>query len=200
MKYNFKELETERLLLKKPKINDFIKAYEYNLALLEDDAHPIYEKYEVETIKSWFPESDSEYFKSRVEKNIYEWIIHTKFDNDIVGVITAEKTDICKNKNEFEISIMFRPEHWGNEYAKESLTSIINFLFEIGCNRIYYRFKEYNLKSKRVVEKLELKFLKKQKSDMRKEIGSDEFVDDYIFCTDKSYINKKYDNHKIWRL
>ena len=133
-------LETDRLILRKYCKNDLSDLYEY----LSDEEVVKYEPYKPMSIEE-------------VEKNL-EWRISTdemiavelKANQKMVGNIYLGKRD-CES---LEIGYVFNRNYWGNGYAKESCSVLIEKAFSEGVHRIFAECDPCNLNSWKLLEGL----------------------------------------------
>ncbi len=145
-------IETERLILRKPVV---------------DDSKEIFETYatDLDAVKylAWKPHSSIDVTKSFLEERIYEWdnqkrfswIISTKPNGKIIGMIS------CKFSHDFRagISYVINKENWGKGYATEAAKAIISKLLDLD---FVYRVEALcdieNLGSEKVLKKLGMTF------------------------------------------
>ena len=157
--YKVEKIETERLIIDKGSIDDYLKVYEFDLGKLRDIAGVFkYEKQDPNEVREWFKGDMSKFYRKKEREHIFNWIIYLKEGNIPIGEIMADREDL-ENK-EIEIAYNLHPTYWGNGYMVESMTDVINFLFELGYENIICTYSEGNKKSKRVCEKLDFDFYK----------------------------------------
>lgn len=132
--------ETERLILRRYRKEDFNDLYEY----LSDAAVVKYEPYK--------PMGAEE-----VESNL-EWRISTE---EMIAVELKSNHKMIGNvyfgKREFEtleIGYVFNQAYWGQGYAKESCQELIRFAFSKGIHRIYAECDPANADSWKLLEGL----------------------------------------------
>ena len=148
-----KELETERLLLRK------IKDGDYKIAYKEWCSDPDQVKYTIHGIHK----------NEEVTKKVYDrwieeysdpktlrWIIVLKSNNEPIGTI-----DINNSMAKFssvEPGYVIAKKYWGNGYATEALKAVMKYLFEeLEVELVYAEFMEDNIGSGRVMEKCGMK-------------------------------------------
>jgi len=143
--YQTQLIQTERLLLKKGAIDDYIAVYEYDFTKLRDiDGEFEYQKNDPEEIKNWFaPEIDNE------AAHIFDWVIYLKENMTPIGDMLADRED----GDSIEIAFNLHPNYWGNGYMPEAIEAVVNYLFELGFENIMSGYSDGNVKSKRVLEK-----------------------------------------------
>ena len=141
--YETPVLETERLILKRGKPEDFVKVYEYDMRKLRNISG------EFEFVKQ-----DPEKVKCFAEpyENSYDWVMFLKENNEPIGNVTTdrEREDI----NSIELAFNLHPNYWRKGYMSEAVIEIMNFLFEKGYDNVICGYDEGNFKSKGVGEKL----------------------------------------------
>lgn len=143
------KLETDRLFLRKGKLQDAQQIYEnygkdplvskyvvWNIHKSVDDA--------IELMKKW----EDSYEKN----NSYKWLVELKESNLVIGSITAVKVDDV-NKT-VAIGYCFGSKWWNKGYATECLKRVIKFFFEdIGVETIYANHLSSNMASGKVMLK-----------------------------------------------
>lgn len=152
-----KILETKRLILR-----EFIKEDVINLYQL--DNNPQVMKY----ISSYKGEEKSkddckkviekqiDYYKTN--KGLGIWPTILKENNDFIGWTTLK---YLENTNNVEIGYRYLPEYWNNGYATEMCQALINYGFnQIGLDEIVAVAMPENIASRRVMEKIGMKFIK----------------------------------------
>jgi RimJ/RimL family protein N-acetyltransferase len=147
-------LETNRLILRKGTIEDFIKVYEYDYCKLRDIGNEfVYEKYDPEIVRKWFPNNDiNAYYEKNEQNHVYDWIIYLKDSNEPIGNLASDYED--NSINSAELTYNLHPHYWGNGYMPEAVKEVITFLFKMGYDNIICGYDEGNNKLKRVIEKL----------------------------------------------
>ena len=153
MNYEIKELKSKHLIMKRGIKEDYLKVYEYDFNKLKsiDDIY-LLEKQDHSKIENLFKGGEKRYFSKLKKAHMFDWIIY-KDNNPIGNVLT---TDESSNKN-IEVKINIHPDHWGKGYAKESLETIMDYLFSLGYDNIICEYEDGNLRAKRVLDKLGFK-------------------------------------------
>ena len=136
-------IETERLILKRGKIEDYKKVYEYDFTKLRN----INSEYEfvkqdltkIEGFEEVYPES-------------YDWIIYLKETLTPIGNITADRER--KDITGIELAFNTHPSYWKKGYTSEAIIEVMYFLFKQGYKFILCGYDEGNFKSKNISEKL----------------------------------------------
>ena len=143
MIYETPKLETERLILKRGKKEDYIKVYEYDFTKLRDIAG------EYEFVK--LDPKKVEGFEEPYEES-YDWIIYLKETMEPIANITADRE--IKEIKSIEIAFNTHPNYWRKGYTTEAIIEIMKFLFNNGYENIICGYSEGNIKSKCIGEKL----------------------------------------------
>ena len=148
-------IETERLIIKHGKIEDYVKVHEFDFNYLEDiDGNFKYVKRDPDEVRSWFANDSSmeEHYK-RLEKNkSYNFIVYLKDTLEPIGNIGFDRYN--EKLNCLEISCYIHPNNWGNGYVKEALISAMEYIYSLGFDNIIYGYMKGNTKSKKNCEKL----------------------------------------------
>lgn len=147
-------LETTRLVLRRFTLDDIDDVYNNYASnpnvtkYLTWDAH---ENKDVtkSILTSWVNSYYNDYF--------YQWAIVCKRTNEVIGAISI--VDIDMDNELFEVGYCIGESYWGNEFTKEALNAVIEYLFEkvnikgiIGCHELD------NINSGKVLEKCGLKY------------------------------------------
>ena len=148
-------IETERLLLRRFKIDDAQKMFD-NWA---NDK-------EVTKYMTWNPHKDVNETKFIINMwldeykkgNIYRFAITLKNSQEIIGSIdVVEMID-----NNPVIGYCLSRKYWNNGYMTEACKAMINLLFAEGYTTIRIEADERNIGSNRVIEKCGFKFVRKE--------------------------------------
>lgn len=149
---NTKQLETDRLILRKFNDNDYIKMNE-NWATDENvtkyvsfEPHKDYEE-TMRIVSAWIKEYDN---------GSYNWVVELKDNNEIIGNISV--IELSKKHNNCELGYVFGSKFWGKGYATESLKAVLYYLIN-ECNFHLVEAKHHasNPASGRVMEKAGMK-------------------------------------------
>lgn len=123
-KFGTQELETERLLLRKIRDNDYMEAFKNWTSSSEVVKYLMWEKHENEEVtKKLFDKWICDY-----DEGTYRWIVELKKTHELIGII-----DVGENFIRFgtcEIGYCYGEKYWGNGYATEALKVVIRYLFE----------------------------------------------------------------------
>ena len=149
------ELKTERLILRKVKLDDVKDIYN---KLATDE--------EIIDFLSWNDNPSIEFTKKMVEdileeytteKAIYKWIIEEGNTNQIVGMILMDTYN--EERLVAEIDYCIASNFRGNGYATEALKKVIEYLiFEVGFFRIEAVHNMNNEASGKVMQKAGMKY------------------------------------------
>jgi len=127
MKYiGTKELETERLILRKLTANDYADAYINWCSSEEVSKYVLWSKHKDPIFTKMLYEAwENEY----EDLKTYRWIVELKKTKDLIGVI-----DVVSKKymvfGTVEIGYCYGEKFWNKGYASEALKRVIKFLFE----------------------------------------------------------------------
>ena len=159
-----KELETERLLLRYMREEDYIDMYD----TWSDD--------EVTKFLSFDTYSDIEEAKRRVaiwlerykDEKCYRWIIERKEDGELFGVI-----DVVGYEDDGapEIGYLSRRKYWGNGYMTEALGAVTEYLFSEGFDAVVVEAAPENVGSNRVIQKNGYTFVGQNELEFNKRGG-----------------------------
>lgn len=146
MMYITPRLETDRLILKRGNLDDYLRVYEYNFKKLNGiNGAETREKNNPEIIKSFYAEADE-------QENMLDFIIYLKDNTPIGNVVLDRYDDSIKS---LEVAINIHPDYWANGYAKEALVEIMYYVFNnLEVDNIVYTYANGNNKSRKVCEKV----------------------------------------------
>ncbi len=145
---NIPTLETDRLILRKIKIDDVDDMYEYS------------KDHNVTKYLVWSPHPDKEYtfeyinyLQSRYKcGDFYDWGIVLKEENKMIGTCGFTRFDYINNSA--EMGYVLNSEYHGRGIATEASKCVLKFGFEhLGINRIECKYIIGNDTSRRVMEK-----------------------------------------------
>lgn len=178
MKYNNYEtimLKTKRLTLDKGSVKDYLKVYEYDFKKLMGIGEMTeFEEQDQNKIKSWFKGGINKYYKKLIKAHMFDWIIY--LGEEPIGNILTEDEDLKNNSIELVFNV--HPNYWGKGYAPEAVSVVIDYLFEIGYDKIICGYLDGDIKSKRVLGKLGFKPFKIKYDAV--EFEKNKLVDNYI--------------------
>lgn len=146
-------IETDRLILRGWKIDDYLDFYEF----ASDEIVAQCAGYS--TIKDI--EEGKDNIKSYISSN-QSYAIQLKSENKVIGSIGMD--DIApdkalKNLKQCYVKYTINSKYWGKGYAPEAFRSLIKYLFEEqNFDLIWSSHYDYNIQSKRVIEKCGLNY------------------------------------------
>ena len=156
MKYiGTKELETERLILRKIKIEDAPIAYNNWSSNDKVSKYTLWETHkDVNTTINLFNMWIEEYNDPKT----FRWIVELKENHDLVGTIDV----VSKKYMDFgalEIGYCYSEKYWNKGYGTEALTKVIEYLFEeCDADVIFAEHLEENPASGKVMQKSGMTF------------------------------------------
>lgn len=154
MNYETIELRTKNLIIKKGNKDDFLKVYEYDFSKLKNvDGECNLVKQDLSEMESWFKNGMKKYYSKIKKAHMFDWIMYV--GETAVGNILTEEEDLYKK--EIKISFNVHPSYWGNGYAPEALSCVMEHLYSIGYDNIICTYADGNIKAKRVLDKLGFK-------------------------------------------
>ena len=165
-------LNNNDIELRKCTFNDFIKVYEYDFNKLTSIWQDIvYVKNSHEKIRDIFNSIKKELDS---QNNTYNWIIY--YQNIPVGHIIADREN-KKIDNSIELSYNLHPNYWGKGIMKDAIELVCNYLFNYYTN-IVISYCTGNEKSKRLLDKLNFKYLKTNKNAYSRD---NKYVDEFVY-------------------
>ncbi len=143
-----KQLETERLILKKWTFDDVDDLYDYGKSHL------------VGPSAGWKPHKSKDESKKIIKMFIDAddtLAITLKNTGKVIGGIGLHKTNPVESiahLNQREIGYVLHPDYWGNGYVPEAVERLKKYAFnELDLDLLWCGHYDFNMKSKRVVEK-----------------------------------------------
>lgn len=137
-------METERLIIRKFKGNDWKDLYEY----LSQESVVKYEPYEVYT-----EDASKQEAINRSENDAF-WAVCLKENNKLIGNIYFQQQG-PKEFLTWEIGYVFNPLYYGQGYATEASKRILQYGFEqLGAHRIMAKCNPENSPSSKLLERL----------------------------------------------
>ena len=178
-------LETDRFILRKIKVSDYLDMYEYSKServtkYLLWRCHP-----DARYTRDYLSYVQSQY---RVGE-FYDWAIVDKESSKMIGTCGFAKLDT--ENNSAEIGYVINPDYWRRGIATECVRKVIDFGFnKLNLHRIEARYIVGNEVSRRVMEKCGMVFEGIHKSSL---FVKDEYVS-VGFCaiTYDDYLNIRY--------
>lgn len=155
MKYiGTREIETERLILRKLTVEDAYQAFEYWTNRDNVEKYVLWKKHEVidTTLKqyeNWVLEYDN--------PKTFRWIVELKDEKQVIGTIDVDtrflKYGTC------EVGYCFGDKFWNKGYATETLKGVIKYLFEEAeADLVCAEYMNNNPASGKVMEKAGMKY------------------------------------------
>ena len=176
---NIPTLKTDRLVLRKIKMEDLSDVHEYA-------SDPIVPRYLL-----WYPHKTLSFTKAYLKYlqklyskgKFYDWGI--EFNGKMVGTVGFTSFDF--KSNSAEIGYVLGREYWGQGIATEAVREILKFAFEtLDLSLICAMFLPENVQSRRVLEKCNFNYSEK-KSFLVKEEYRD--VEIYSLSKEAFYCN-----------
>lgn len=143
-------IETERLILRPFKL---------------EDAQNMFDNYtssdKVTEYLTWFPHKSVKQTKDYLTNIVlpayekidtYRWAIVWKENNQVIGCI-----DVVDSKEDWkraELGWVIGDDYWGRGIMPEAANKVVDYLFEVGYERIQAKHNVKNPKSGRVMEKI----------------------------------------------
>lgn len=148
-----KELETERLILRKIELSDVEEMFNNwcnDKEVCKYLPWNVHENIEVtyNLVNFWINEYQNE--------DTYRWMVVLKKTNECLGTIDIVKQD--KINKVYEIGYCYKKSAWGHGFGTEALKRVIKFLFEdIKAELVCAKHYENNIGSYKVMEKSGMK-------------------------------------------
>lgn len=148
MNYNFKELETENLILRKVNLNDIKPLWDFFY-----NDYNIYKFYSsVKINHNELKKKVKSQIKAYESNTYYRWAIVDKKSNNLIGNINLHHHN--KEDNNIKIGYFIFEQYRNKGYATECVFKIINYAFnELKVHRISGMVISYNESSKKVLLK-----------------------------------------------
>ena len=169
-----KEIETDRLLLRRIRLEDAEGAYKNWCSNYNVTRYVTWNKHKnVDETKELFKTWISEYENN----DTFRWIVEIKENHEVIGTIDVVKTNI---KDEVaEIGYCYSEKYWNKGYGTEALKAILKYCFlDIGFYLVYAIYMSLNPASGKVMEKSGLKYEATLKSRM---LDKDNIRNDLIY-------------------
>jgi len=149
----YREIKTERLLLRTPKAEDYQRHFEY----LSDKNNFIFADYIIATSIDDSVAFMERQMRDQLKSSLF-WIISDKQTNISIGTISAWNVDFDRNSIEFGYSIY--PKYRQNGYMRETLIAMIDYCFlELGFSIIDIWTDKNNHPSRLLAERLGFVFM-----------------------------------------
>ena len=176
-----KTLETERLILRRIKLEDAYVAYDNWCNSDEVDKYVLWEKHvsvevTLEQFSKWIEEYD--------DLKTYRWIVELKNSHDLIGTIDVSKRFI--KYGSCEIGYCYSEKYWNKGFATEVLKAVIKFLFEeCDADIVNAAFMENNPASGKVMEKSGMRYEGTLKSRVIDKCGKRNDLIYYVIAKDE---------------
>lgn len=140
-------LETERLILKRGKLDDYIKVYEYDFTRLRNiNGEFEYVKLNKDDLIGFDTYADR-------EELCMDFIIYLKENNEPIGNIVYDRYD--EKTNSLEVSYNLHPNYWKKGYMKEAVLETMKYIFDnYEFDNIRCGYAEENSNSRLLNEKI----------------------------------------------
>lgn len=138
--------------------------------IVESDCMDMYEYSCLQSVTQyllWYPHSDPGYTRRYIgrlreeyrEGRFYDWGITVNEGTRSKLIGTCGFTQIDCGQRSGEIGYVLSPSYWGMGIAPEAAARVVTFGFEtLGLNRIEARYMTGNSRSRRVMEKIGMKY------------------------------------------
>ena len=147
-------LETERLILRKFKINDAKDVFENYASSDMVTKYMVWDTHSSIDVTENYLESVVKNYK---DNKFFDWAIELKNKNIVIGSIGAKKLD--EEISKIEVGYCIGEKWWNQGIVTEALQEVIKFFFEkININRIEAYHDVRNIASGRVMQKSGMKF------------------------------------------
>ncbi len=152
VKYKTVKLETERLIIDKGTIKDCKKIYEYDYNMCKG-INGVDKFVKFDEPKNFMGEDEEKYYNEDCfNYEMYDWYIYLKPKNIPIGNIMADRE--IKDIKAIEIAYNLHPDYWHNGYMTEAVNEVIKYLYSIGYDNIIISYEDGNIRSKKIIEKL----------------------------------------------
>ena len=145
-----KKLETERLILRKIKVEDAKVAFSNWCSNEKVAKYTLWEKHKnIEETKKLFKIWEEEYSDLKT----FRWIVELKDSHDLIGTIDVPSKKYM-DFGALEIGYCYSEKYWNKGYGTEALKAVIKYLFEeCDADIIFAEHLEENPASGKVMQK-----------------------------------------------
>lgn len=145
-----KKLETERLILRQFKIEDYVEMYN-NWAC--EDVVTKFLTWQTHTNQDVTKSVLADWISKYANKDFYNWAIELKEENRLIGNISV--VSLREETLSAILGYCMGSKWWGKEIMPEAGKAVLKYLFEeVGFNRIAANHDKNNPKSGRVMQKI----------------------------------------------
>lgn len=145
-----KKLETERLILRQFKIEDYVEMYN-NWAC--EDAVTKFLTWQTHTNQDVTKSVLADWIPKYENKDFYNWAIELKEENRLIGNISV--VSLREETLSAILGYCIGSKWWGKEIMPEAGKAVLKYLFEeVGFNRIAANHDKNNPNSGRVMQKI----------------------------------------------
>ena len=177
---NFRELETEHLLLRKLQLGDVYEYYERLFGDADVSRYMLFEPHQsiMESL-----ESVQEALKRYEEKDFYCWGVELKEEAGLMGLVQLVRFD--EQANTCSFVYMLGCNYWNQGYGTEMLKAVFRFAFEdLVVERILADCMTKNAASARVMKKAGMKLIGTEEAKYEK-LGISYDAEVYEICNDR---------------
>lgn len=186
--------ETERLLLRRIDSCDVADLYSY-ASRAETTRYLLWLPHQSEFATRCVIESIRRDYRAG---NYHELAVVLKDSGKMIG--TCGITSYDAQNRVAEIGYVLSPDYWGQGYAREAASVLVNFAFcELGANRVEAKYMKGNENSLRVMEKLGMTFEGIQRAKLYvkgvyRDIGVASILASEYFSVPRENLYRKFNN------
>ena len=149
-----KKLETDRLILRKFELNDYIKAFEN---YCNDEKVTKYMTWNPHESNALTKDLISNWVSNYSDNQYYQWVITLKGINEAIGSISV--VSINEELSEVEIGYCIGYNYWNQGIVTEATSKVIEYLFnEVKVKSIIAKHDSRNEASGRVMQKCNMMY------------------------------------------
>ena len=177
---NFRELETEHLLLRKLQLGDVYEYYERLFGDADVSRYMLFEPHQsiMESL-----ESVQEALKRYEEENFYCWGVELKEEASLMGLVQLVRFE--EQANSCSFVYMLGCNYWNQGYGTEMLKAVFRFAFEeLEVERILADSMTKNAASARAMKKAGMKLIGTEEAKYEK-LGISYDAEVYEICNDR---------------
>ena len=145
-----KDLDTERLILRRLTVKDAKEAYDHSCSNPNVSRYTLWDTH----MNPYVTEKLYSIWEKEYEFNdTFRWIVELKSTHELIGTIDVASKNFIKYGS-VELGYCYGEEYWHKGYATEALKRVIRFLFdEVDFEILYAEFMENNPNSGKVMKK-----------------------------------------------